>query len=127
MKTEKRTDAELEAAKTRLLMTMMRHVGKANAIGMGDLYEKVFEEKWNHRINDTRVLRKIMTSIRREGVPICSACDRSGGGYWIAGAGSDLESYCKKMRSRALKILSAEACLRKMTLAELFGQMQLDI
>lgn len=124
---EKRTDAELEAAKTRLLMTMMGHVGKAKAIGMGELYEKVFEEPWSNRINDTRQLRRILTDIRREGVPICSTCSNSGGGYWIAGAGSDLESYCKKMRARALKILSAEACLRKMTLAELFGQLQLDL
>ena len=127
MKSEKRTEADLEAAKTRLLMSMMGHVGKANAIGMGELYQKAFQSDWNHRINDTRALRKILTQIRREGVPICSSCDRSGGGYWIASAGSDLETHCKKMRTRALKILAAEACIRKMTLAELFGQLQLEI
>lgn len=127
MKAEKRTEQELEAARTRLLMTMMGHVGKSNAIGMGDLFEKVFEEGWNRRINDTRHLRKLVTEIRKKGVPICSSTDRSGGGYWIAGAGSELENHCRKMRARALKILGNEACLRKMTLAELFGQMSLDI
>jgi hypothetical protein len=126
MRTEKRTEADLEAAKTRLLMTMMGHIGKSNAIGMGDLFEKVFQESWNHRINDTRHLRKLITEIRRQGIAICSATDRSGGGYWLSSAGSELEHHCRKMRARALKILSAEACLRKMTLAEMFGQMSLE-
>ena len=127
MKTEKRTEADIEAVKTRLLMVMMQHIGQSRAIGMGELFEKVFQEGWHNRINDTRPLRKMITEIRREGVPICSAAHRSGGGYWISAAGSELETYCKKMRARAMKILGAEACLRKMTLAELFGQLSLDL
>jgi hypothetical protein len=128
MKTEKkRTEAELEAARNRLLMTMMDHIGKTKAIGMGELFEQVFQESWNHRINDTRHLRKLITEIRQKGVPICSSTDRSGGGYWLSSVGSELETHCRKMRIRALSILKAEACMRKMTLAELFGQMQLEI
>lgn len=121
------TDREKEVLKSRLLMVMPRHIGAAKSIGMGELYETVFGEDYEHRINDTRRLRKIVTELRHDGVPICSSPGRSGGGYYLASAGSELAEFCEKLRKQALRKLSMEAKIRKITLPELIGQLRLDL
>ncbi len=113
--------------KTRILMIMSGHVGQGKRIGMGELFERVFDETYEHRINDTRRLRKMITELRRDGVAICSIAAPSGGGYWLASAGSELASYCQKLRSRALGILGMEAIIRKTTLPEMMGQIALEL
>ena len=78
----KMTEQEKQFRKTRILMIMSGHVGQGKRIGMGELYERVFEETYDHRINDTRNLRKLITELRRDGVAICSVAAKSGGGYY---------------------------------------------
>ena len=113
--------------KNRLLATLSRHIGRGKAIGMAALYEEVFQEEWQDKVNDTRKLRELITELRREGVPICSAMTKEGGGYYLASAGSELEAYCSKLRTAALKKLALEAKLRRMTLPELLGQLTLSL
>ncbi|ODA43627.1 hypothetical protein THER_1666 [Thermodesulfovibrio sp. N1] len=60
-------------------------------------------------------------------MPICSDTDSEGGGYYLAAAGGELENYCMRLRIRALKTLRMEAILRKMTLPELIGQLNLNV
>ena len=110
-----------------VLFVLADHVGRENAIGMGELFEAVFEKRWEHRINDTRMLRIIVTRLRRSGTPICSDSSPESGGYWLAAAGSELSDYCKNLRASALKQLAMEAKLRKTTLPELVGQVQLEL
>jgi hypothetical protein len=124
---KKLTEQEKQFRKTRILMIMSGHVGQGKSIGMGELYEQVFDETYEHRINDTRNLRKLITELRRDGVAICSVAAPSGGGYWLASAGSELETYCKNLRIRAIKILGLESRIRKMTLPELAGQLALEL
>lgn len=126
MSSEKR-NTEKEAYKIRLLQEMSRHVGKARAIGMGELYERVFEESYGHRINDTRHLRTLISELRVNGVPICSAVDCSGGGYYLASAGSELNGYCDRLINMAIKKLTQVAILKNRALPELLGQLQLDL
>lgn len=113
--------------KNRLLAVLTRHIGKSRAIGMARLYEEVFGEAWSDKINDTRKLRSLITELRKEGVPICSTTLQTGGGYYLASAGSELEAYCSKLRTSALKKLALEAKLRNMTLPELLGQLTLSL
>jgi len=113
--------------KNRLLATLARHIGKNKAIGMAALYEEVWGRPWRDKINDTRELRKLITELRNEGVPICSVTTKEGGGYYLASAGSELEAYCSKLRTSALKKLALEAKLRNMTLPELLGQLTLSL
>lgn len=113
--------------KNRLLAVLTRHIGKNRAIGMARLYEEVFGEAWSDKINDTRKLRSLITELRKEGVPICSTPSQTGGGYYLASAGSELEAYCSKLRTSALKKLALEAKLRNMTLPELLGQLTLSL
>lgn len=124
---ENMTDREKEIFKSRLLMVMPQHIGKSKSIGMGELYQAVFGEPWKHRINDTRRLRKVITELRREGVPLVSSASRFDGGYYLASAGSELADFCEKLRHRALKILSMEAQIRKISLNQLVGQLRLDL
>lgn len=123
----KYTDEELGAIKDRLKTVLMQHVGASRKIGMGELYERVFCEGYQHRINDTRVLRKLITELRHEGIAICSKKSRSGGGYWLASAGSELDDYCEDLKVEALKKLAIVSKLRRTTLPALIGQMQMNL
>lgn len=116
-----------ERLKYKLLEVLTKHIGSNNAIGMAELYEKVFNKQCKDLVNDTRVIRKMVTTLRREGVPICSSTSHEDGGYYLASAGAELEDYCKRLRIRALKILSVEATLRNLTLPELLGQLTLNL
>jgi hypothetical protein len=121
-------DTELAFYAARLLGEITHHVGKHNSIGMGELYEIVFREPWENRINDTRRLRTVITELRRQGVAICSDCSPSGGGYYVASAGSsEMKDYLARLRKRAIKALALEAKLRRISLPELLGQMELEL
>lgn len=115
-----------EIYKSKLLMLLMQHIGSANAIGMGELYQAVYGDSWRHRINDTRNLRHLITALRRDGVPICSRASCTSGGYWVASASSELAEYCQRIRSRAVKALALECRIRKISMAELVGQLSLE-
>lgn len=116
-----------EKYKTKMLQIMTKHIGRSRSIGMSQLYEEVFGEPCTNKWNEARILRQLVTELRREGVPICSDTDKEGGGYYLAAAGSELENYCSRLRTRALKILRMEATLRNMTLPELLGQLSLNV
>ena len=124
---DRMSDQEREMFKGRLLMILPQHIGKARSVGMGELYEAVFGEAYSHRINDTRRLRKIITELRRDGMPICSEASRFGGGYYLASAGSELADFCAKLRRQGLRKLGLEAKIRKISLSELIGQLRLDL
>lgn len=110
-----------------LLKEMTLHVGRARAIGMGELYERVFGRPYRSKINGTRGLRKLITDLREEGIPILSVPDSDEGGYFLASAGSELNDYCNALRSQGLRRLSLEAKLRKTTLPKLLDQVQLNL
>ena len=125
---EKQIEPEnLNMYKAKLLAELSRHIGKHNAIGMGELYSRVFDKSWGHKINDTRQIRRVVTTLRNEGVPICSASDCNTGGYYLASAGSELENYCSRIRRRGLQALMMEAKIRRTALPELLGQIQLSL
>lgn len=123
-------DLEREQIKARLFMALTKHVGRARAIGMGELYSQVFGRPWENRINDTRRLRRLITGLRqgKEGPPqpIASVCCTWQPGYYIA-TGNELEEYIKKLEKAALKKLALAARLRKQPLPELLGQLALKL
>jgi hypothetical protein len=124
---QKLTIEEREAYKSAILQVLTRHIGRNNAISMGRLYRLAFREEFADVINDTRLMRSIITELRDAGNPICSTPAQSGGGYYLSSAGSELKDYCVQQRKRALKILAREAVLRKITVPELLGQIQMEL
>lgn len=116
-----------DQARSKVLMVLTRHVGANRAISMGELYRQVYNKDFANKINDTRNLRILVTQLRKEGVPILSVSDKEGGGYYLASAGSELEGYCKRLRSMALKKLAQEARMRNIGLPALLGQIVLNL
>ena len=116
-----------EEATSKILMILSRHVGIEKALDMGELYSRVFNEPYSHKINHTRRLRTIITALRQKGVPIGSTAAKNGGGYYIVRAGSELDEYCGRLRRAALNKLMMESRLRKISMPELLGQMQLNM
>jgi hypothetical protein len=114
-------------SRMRLLAELTSHIGEANAIGMAELYETVYERTWDNRINDTRKLRTLVTAMRAEGVPICSTAAQDGGGYYLAAAGSELVSYLRRGERRALAILGRNAKIKRVSLPNYLGQIKLNM
>ena len=117
----------MNANKFAILAVLSRHIGREKAIDMGALYSSVFGKDWQNKISDTRTLRKIITILRKEGVPICSTSAKNGGGYYIAAAGSELEDYLARLRRRSLTALWMESRIRRIGLPEMLGQMQMNL
>ncbi|WP_051617135.1 helix-turn-helix domain-containing protein [Desulfonatronovibrio hydrogenovorans] len=116
-----------EQDKYKVLAVLSRHPGPGRAISMPDLYRAVYGGDPRTRINGTRKLRSLITQLRKEGVAVGSTATRSGGGYYLATAGSDLADYCRRLRSQGLKKLALEAKIRKTTLHKLVGEIQLNL
>lgn len=106
----------------RLLKILGHHPGNNRAIGAGALYEAVYGVRAKDKIRDTRKLRRLITAMRKEGYPICSSSSGEGAGYYLALDGSELDDHCKRIHARALRLLTMEARIRKISLPGLFGQ-----
>lgn len=120
---EKKVDTPETRAKLLSILTM--HIGETNAISMGELYERVFEEKWRNKVNDTRKIRSLINKLRSEGIAVCSTTNQNNGGYYLAAAGSEVNDYLRRLERRALRILWRISKIKKISLPELLGQMRL--
>jgi len=121
----KKQDQERHKAKALAVLT--RHIGEEKAIDMGELYRRVFEKDWNHKINDTRKLRTLITMLRREGSPIGSTRSKRGGGYYLARSASELNEFFDRLTHKALKILDLVSRMKRIGLDEMLGQMALNL
>lgn len=126
MKT-KYTLEERREFKSRLKSVMMNHVGPSRKIGMGELFEEVFEEGYGHRINDTKFLRVLVDELQKEGIRICSSRSSVNGGYWLAATPTELNGYCDGLKTEAVRKLAKVAGLQRQALPELLGQMALNL
>lgn len=116
-----------EEVRARLLQTLARHVGQEKALGMDELFSRVFQRPVQNKINDTRALRRLITRLRLDGAPIGSVSRPDGGGYYLAAVGSELEDYLGRLHRRGLRALVQEAKIRNISLRELVGRIQLDL
>ncbi len=110
-----------------MLSILTRHVGIEKAIGMGELYERVYGRPWKNRINDTRALRSLITELRYEGALIGETRSKSGGGYYLARSAHEMAGFFRKRKREALQKLYMISRMQNVGLAELLGQMQLSL
>jgi hypothetical protein len=125
--TSERKEIDTSETRNRLWAELSSHIGEANAIGMSALYVAVYDRPWSNRINDTRAIRTLITSLREEGVPICSVATSGAGGYYLAAAGSELANYLRRTERRALLILMRNAKIKKVSLPNYLGQIKLEM
>lgn len=116
----------METLGERVLSVLARHKGRENCIGMGELWRKVFRLPYDHRINDTSELRRVIRKLRRQGHPICSMSDKYNPGYCLAETPEELAEFIGRHRKRGLTSLAQAAALLKIGLPELLGQLQLE-
>ncbi|MEW5726036.1 MAG: hypothetical protein AB1896_23205, partial [Thermodesulfobacteriota bacterium] len=103
------------ALKAAVLSELTLHVGRARAVGMGELYERAFGRRYSHRINDTRDLRTIIERLRTEGRPIAYADS----GYYICQTAGELDEFVRRYTAKALKILAKAAKIKRVSLTDL--------
>jgi len=127
MQNQERKEIDTSETRNRLWAELTSHIGEANAIGMAALYQAVYDRPWNNRINDTRALRILVTTLREEGKPICSVATSTGGGYYLAAAGSELALYLRRSERRALLILKRNAKMKQISLPNYLGQIKLGM
>ncbi|MBW1991653.1 MAG: hypothetical protein JRI59_05990 [Deltaproteobacteria bacterium] len=73
-------EAMKNADAQKALAVLARHLGRDNAISMGELFRVVFGRDCEHSINHTRQVRRVITRLREAGVPVCSRSHPARGG-----------------------------------------------
>lgn len=121
----KKEDRERYKAKALAILT--RHIGEERAIDMGELYRRVYDRDWKHKINDTRPLRTIITTLRYEGCLIGDTRKTTGGGYYLARSASELNEFFDRRIHEALKKLTMISNMKNIGLDEMLGQMALNL
>ncbi len=116
----------METLEERTLAVLSRHKGREDCIGMGELWRKVFRLPYDHRINDTSELRRVIRRLRRRAEPICSTSDKYNPGYYLAETPEELMEFAERHRKRGLTSLAQAAALLKIGLPELLGQLRLE-
>lgn len=125
MSPEQKLQRQLEQQQLQnsLHMALTRHVGRVRAVSMKTLYKAVFGEDATSQVNGTRELRRLVTHLRNQGVPVCSSSD----GYWLAAAGQETEHYLARLRSQAIRKLKLVSKIRKVSLVEEARQLALRL
>lgn len=121
---EMKEEIELTIEERRVIEALKIRRGKAKAIKMKDLYREMTGENVIYEtITSTRKLRHIINHLKwRHGIPIMSCST----GYYMVREPEELAECCAFFRKRAMTELYNESVLKKISLAELMGQMVLD-
>ena len=103
-----------KALKDKVLEVLIQHIGREKAIDAGDLFERVFGEKWTNKINCTRPLRLLIHDLRKCGAPIGS----SNNGYYLLRSDTELADYCRHIERNALGRLMQISRLKGISLPQ---------
>ena len=123
MKTE-----TLDRYRGMVLGELVKHIGGEKAIDMGELFSLVLgKDHTGTKINGTRQVRRIITELRKEGIPICSSTLKNGGGYFLPAVASELEDFLKPYKKIALQKLYIISKIKNIGLKELLGQMEMEL
>lgn len=124
IQTIKRRNAR-EQRLTEIMGILSHHVGMAHAIGMGELYGKVYKKTWRNRINDTRDLRYDITDLRDAGHRICATADASLGGYYLPASESEWDAFRRREIGQAARRIARIRRMYRISIAETIRQVQL--
>lgn len=102
------------ATKHQLLGILTLHIGQERGISAHQLALALGVPE--------RHVRTLVSELREEGYAIAALPEA---GYFLAADAAELESCCAFLRSRALHSLRLEAQMRRISLADLVGQLRL--
>lgn len=112
-------DWRADSVDRRVLRALAGHRGRTMAIALPDLSRAVE--------TSPRMVQHAIHRLRIEhGAPIASAAGHPHG-YYLAETAEEVEQCYKEHRSKALSTLAAMAALRRIHLADLLGQLQLEV
>jgi hypothetical protein len=97
-----------------LLAYLSSHIGADRGVSV-EAIARFFN--WQERL-----VRTLVTELREHGHAVCG---HPRTGYFIAETAAELEGSCAFLRSRAMKSLTLEARLRRISLPDLLGQLKL--
>jgi|GEM_PF-619724 len=122
-------DQEIQAEKERrhaeIMGILSHHIGRQNAIGMGELYSRVYNKEWKNRINDTRELRTDIDELQKEGRKICSTMQRDMGGYYLPATDSEWEAFIRGYIRQPARRINKARRMWKISVAETMRQVQM--
>jgi hypothetical protein len=99
-----------------LSILMLNHVGARNSIGGKDLAIQIGCKP--------RTIRALVLKLRENAVAVCGQPET---GYYIAQTSVELDGTCKLLERHGLHQLAVAARLRRTSLAELVGQLDLNL
>jgi len=114
-----------EARLSEIMGVLSHHVGRAHAIGMGELYTRVYKKEWRHRINDTRDLRQDITDLRDAGRRICATADAVGGGYYLPASDSEWDAFRAREIGQAARRIKRIRTMYRISIEEAVHQVRL--
>lgn len=120
-------ERQMEAARRResIMGTLSHHIGQAHAIGMGELYVKVYGKGWKQRINDTRDLRDEIMALRAEGRRICHSTAAALGGYYLPASDSEWDAFRGRELGQIFRRLKRVRTMYKISNQEMMRQLQM--
>lgn len=100
--------------KSDVLNALAGHQGRDKGIGAADLARKAG--------GTPRSLRRFISELREEGIAICG---HPSTGYYMATTPEELNASCAYLEHRALHSLRLLSRMRKVSLADLMGQLKI--
>lgn len=109
----------------RLLAVMSRHIGAERGATVSQLADEMF---WPAGVRDDmrnsveRNLRDLVVQLRMAGHHVCA---HPSSGYYMAASADELDATCTFLFDRAMTSLSQVAAMKRVSLPDLRGQLQL--
>lgn len=123
-------DLEREQAKGRLLYEMTKHIGKARAIGAGELFRVVMQRPYaGNKMTGTRELRELIEEVKygAEAVFIAHSCSNVNPGYYLPSSDSERRDYLSRMERQVKLKIGRLARLNQMNAGAYAGQLALAL
>ena len=123
-------ELEWEQAKSRLLLEMTKHIGKARAIVAGELFEIVFLRPYEgNKMTGCRDLRKLIEEVKYgpEAVFIAHSCCTIRPGYYLPSSDSERREYVARIERQVKRKIGRLARLNQVNAGDYAGQLALEI
>lgn len=111
----------MQITPAQVLTELSHHIGKEAGIHVRDLVARITGQILPNEPMERRV-RQIVTELRMDGAHICG---HPSSGYYMAETPEELEQTLQFLRSRALSSLTLESRMRRISMPELLGQLNL--